>query len=87
MLGSPNGDTPLADGNLLVSEINGSWIDEYTTGGRLVWTAHLPIGYPSDPQQIGPDRYLVADYEHPGAIVIFNRSGRGPVVVATDVRA
>ncbi len=76
MLGSPNGDTPLGDGNLLVSEINGSWIDEYTTGGHLVWTAHLPIGYPSDPQQIGPDRYLVADYEHPGAIVIFNRTGK-----------
>src|SRR5215469_17413299 len=24
-VGSPNGDTPLADGNVLVSEINGSW--------------------------------------------------------------
>ena len=53
-VGSPNGDTPLSDGNLLVSEINGSWIDEYTTSGRLVWTVQLPIGYPSDPQQIGP---------------------------------
>ena len=31
-VGSPNGDTPLSDGNLLVSEINGSWVDEYTTG-------------------------------------------------------
>jgi len=29
-MGSPNGDTPLADGNLLVSEINGSWVSEYT---------------------------------------------------------
>ena len=35
-----------------------------------------PIGYPSDPQQIGPDRYLVADYEHPGGIVEFDRRGR-----------
>ena len=75
-LGSPNGDTPLADGNLLVSEINGSWIDEYTPSGRLVWTAHLPIGYPSDPQQIGPNRYLVADYENPGTLLEFNRAGR-----------
>ncbi|MCU1495680.1 MAG: Kelch repeat-containing protein [Acidimicrobiaceae bacterium] len=74
-LGSPNGDTPLADGNLLVSEINGSWIDEYTTTGHLVWSVHLPIGYPSDPQQVGPDRYLVADYENPGAIIEFNRAG------------
>jgi outer membrane protein assembly factor BamB len=75
-LGSPNGDTPLADGNLLVSEINGSWIDELTPSGRKVWAVHLAIGYPSDPQQLGPDRYLVADYEHPGGIVEFDRRGR-----------
>jgi len=75
-LGSPNGDTPLANGNLLVSEINGSWIDELTPSGRKVWAAHLAIGYPSDPQQLGPDRYLVADYEHPGGIVEFDRRGR-----------
>jgi hypothetical protein len=75
-LGSPNGDTPLANGNLLVSEINGSWIDELTPSGRKVWAVHLAIGYPSDPQQLGPDRYLVADYEHPGGIVEFNRRGR-----------
>jgi hypothetical protein len=74
-VGSPNGDTPLADGNLLVSEINGSWIDEYTQTGRLVWTTHLGIGYPSDPQQIGPDRYLVADYESPGGFVEFDHTG------------
>ncbi len=75
-LGSPNGDTPLADGDLLISEINGSWVDEYTTTGHLVWDAQLPIGYPSDPQQIGPGTYLVADYEDPGAIIEFNRQGR-----------
>jgi outer membrane protein assembly factor BamB len=75
-LGSPNGDTPLLDGNLLVSEITGSWVDEYTQAGRLVWAVQLPIGYPSDPQQLGPDRYLIADYELPGAIVEFNRAGQ-----------
>ncbi len=75
-LGSPNGDTPLADGDILVSEINGSWIDELTPSGRRVWAVHLGIGYPSDPQQLGPDLYLVADYEHPGGIIEFNRQGR-----------
>jgi N-acetylneuraminic acid mutarotase len=76
-LGSPNGDTPLADGNLLVSEINGSWIDEYTTSGHLVWDVQLPsVAYPSDPQPLGPDLYLVADYTHPGAFVEFNRAGK-----------
>ena len=72
---SPNGDTPLADGNLLISEITGSWVDEYTPTGQLVWSTHVAVGYPSDPQQLGPDLYLMADYENPGAIVEFNRSG------------
>jgi outer membrane protein assembly factor BamB len=76
-MGSPNGDTPLADGNLLVSEINGSWVSEYTPAGRLVWTVQLPVvNYPSDPQQLGQDRYLVADYSTPGQIVEFDRQGK-----------
>jgi PQQ-like domain len=75
-IGSPNGDTPLADGNLLVSEINGSWVSEYTTSGSLVWTVHLPISYPSDPQQIGSDLYLIADYSSPGEVLEFNREGQ-----------
>ena len=75
-LGYPNGDTPLANGNFLVSEINGSWISEYTRTGTLVWTVHLPITYPSDPQQLGPDLYLVADYTRPGGILEFNREGK-----------
>ena len=75
-MGSPNGDTPLADGNLLISEINGSWVSEYTVKGKLVWTTQLPISYPSDPQQLGPDRYLIADYASPGQIVEFNRKGQ-----------
>jgi len=74
-LGSPNGDTPLTDGNLLISEVNGSWVDEYTPTGRLVWETKLAIGHPSDPQQLGPDRYLIADYETPGGIIEFNRTG------------
>jgi PQQ-like domain len=74
-MGTPNGDTPLADGNLLVSEINGSWVSEYTPAGKLAWTTQLPISYPSDPQQLGPDRYLIADYASPGQILEFNRAG------------
>jgi hypothetical protein len=81
-MGSPNGDTPLWDGNLLVSEINGSWVSEYTPSGQLIWTVHLPISYPSDPQQLGAsptvnsDRYLIADYASPGQILQFNREGQ-----------
>lgn len=75
-LGSPNGDTPLGNGNLLVSEINGSWIDEYTREGRLVWATHLPISYPSDPQPYGRGRFLVANYAKPGAFIVFTSAGR-----------
>jgi len=75
-VGYPNGDTPLANGNFLVSEINGSWVSEYTGAGQLVWTVHLPIAYPSDPQQLGPDLYLLADYTRPGGILEFNREGQ-----------
>ncbi len=76
-MGSPNGDTPLTDGNLLISEINGSWVSEYTLAGKLVWTVQLPVvGYPSDPQQIGPDRYLLADFSSPGQVVEFDRHGK-----------
>ncbi len=35
-IGSPNGDTPLADGNLLVSEITGTRVSEYTPSGHLL---------------------------------------------------
>jgi len=75
-LGYPNGDTPLPDGNFLISEIHGSWISEYTPAGGLVWTVQLPIAYPSDPQQLGPDLYIVADYSRPGGIYEFNREGQ-----------
>jgi Kelch motif/PQQ-like domain len=72
----PNGDTPLANGDVLVSEINGSYVDEFTPQGHLVWSTKLPIAYPSDPQQLGPNRYLVADYARPGGICEFDRQGR-----------
>ena len=75
-LGSPNGDTPLENGDILISEVNGSYIDEITRGGKLVWSLQLPISYPSDPQQLGPDKYLVVDYADPGGIYEFTRSGK-----------
>ena len=72
----PNGDTPLQNGNFLVSEINGSYIDEVTMSGQVVWSVKLPLAYVSDPQQLGPDLYLVADYTRPGGIYEFTREGQ-----------
>jgi len=81
----PNGDTPLADGDVLVSEVNGSWIDEYTPSGRLVWSAHFPtVDYPSDPQQLGPDLYLMTDYNPPGEGRVLEFTRRGTIVWRYD---
>jgi outer membrane protein assembly factor BamB len=46
-----------------------------TPTGTVVWTLKLPMNYPSDPQQIGPDKYLIADYSRPGGIYEFDREG------------
>ena len=72
-LAAPNGDTPLANGHVLVSEINGSWVDELTLGGRLVRAIHAPVGYPSDPQVTRRGNILLADYSSPGGVVILDR--------------
>lgn len=75
-LGPVNGDTPLPDGGVLVSEINGSWIDRFSRTGRLVGSFQAPVSYPSDPQPLSGGRILLADYSYPGAVVILDRHGR-----------
>ena len=75
-LGSVNGATPLSNGDTLVSEINGSWIDDIARAGKLRWAVQAPVSYPSDPQLIAPNRILLADYSHPGAAIIMTRTGK-----------
>jgi hypothetical protein len=76
-LGAVNGDTPLPDGHILVSEIAGSYIDEFTKSGRLVRAYRAPVAYPSDPQLTRDGNILLADYASPGGVVIlFRRTGR-----------
>ena len=75
-LGAVNGATPMADGGMLVSEIQGSWIDRFSRTGRLLWSVQAPVSYPSDPQWLGGDRILLADYAKPGHALIMTRHGR-----------
>jgi hypothetical protein len=75
-LGAINGATPLADGGTLVSEINGSWIDNFGPDGRLRWSVAAPVSYPSDPELLAPDRILLADYARPGHAIVMTRAGR-----------
>ena len=75
-LGAVNGDTPLPDGGVLVSEINGSWIDDISASGKLRWAVQAPVSYPSDPQPLPGGRILLADYSRPGAALIIDRHGK-----------
>jgi hypothetical protein len=75
-LGAVNGATPLPGGGVLVSEIDGSWIDAFSSAGRLMWDFRAPVSYPSDPQWLGVGRILLADYTRPGSALIVDRHGR-----------
>ena len=75
-IGSVNGDTPMPDGGVLVSEINGSWIDDFSADGALRFSVQAPVGYPSDPQPLPGGRILLADYSNPGHIIVMDRAGK-----------
>ena len=75
--GSPNGAFPMVNSHVLITEINGDWVDEMGLNGHVYWSAQPSgVAYPSDANEIRPGRYLVTDYSSPGQILIFDRSGR-----------
>jgi hypothetical protein len=74
-LSDPNGDTPLQDGGVLVTEIGG-WVDRFDRNGRLLWSTTTPTNYPSDAQLLPDGNVLVAAYDSPGRIDIIDRHGR-----------
>jgi hypothetical protein len=75
-LGAVNGATPLRNGDVLISEINGAWIDDVTRSGRLRLSFQAPVSYPSDPQPMPEGRVLLADYTRPGHALIVDHHGR-----------
>lgn len=72
----PNGDTPLPDGGLLVTEITGSRIVRLSATGKVLFDVHAPVSYPSDAQLASDGSIVVADYASPGAVVRLSPSGR-----------
>lgn len=75
--GSPNGAFPMADGNTVVTEINGDWADVVDAHGRVHASLHPPgFSYPSDTNELRPGVLLSADYTDPGAIETFDTHGR-----------
>ena len=73
--GDPNGDTPLSDGGLLITEIDGSRVVRLDRAGHVLFDIHVPVAYPSDAQLDATGHVLVVDYSNPGAVLMVNRRG------------
>lgn len=75
--GSPNGAFPMSNGDTVVTEITGDWIDVLTPAGKLAHATHPPgFTYPSDTNEVRPGVFLSVDYTNPGAIETFDSHGR-----------
>jgi sugar lactone lactonase YvrE len=76
-LNLPNGSTPLDNGDVLVTEIPGSWLTRITRDGKVVWSVQAPhVQYPSDAYPTRDGQIIVADYSKPGRVVIFDPATR-----------
>lgn len=73
---SPNGDTPLPDGGMLITEIHGARVVRLDAQGRVVFDVHVPAAYPSDAQLLPDGNILVVDYSDPGSILEVTPRGR-----------
>lgn len=74
---SPNGDTPLPDGGMLITEINGSYANRLDKNGKLLYTVHFSdIAYPSDTQLLKNGNLLTVDYNTPGKIEEVTSKGK-----------
>ncbi len=75
-LASPNGDTPLPDGGMLITEIAGARVIRLDAAGRVVFNIHVPARYPSDAQIDAQGNVVVADYSSPGAVLCVTPAGK-----------
>ncbi|HVM66475.1 MAG TPA: PQQ-binding-like beta-propeller repeat protein [Acidimicrobiales bacterium] len=74
--GDPNGDTPLPDGGLLITEIRGSRVVRLSPSGKVLFDIHIPVAYPSDAQLDRRGNVVVVDYSSPGSVVVVTPGGR-----------
>ena len=75
LLASPNGDTPLPDGHMLISTIRDHSMTELDASWKPILKIDLPIRYPSDPQMTQAGNFLIASYTHPGRIIEISSAG------------
>jgi hypothetical protein len=78
LLGYPNGATPLANGDILVTEIVDAWISRISRKGEVAWSVKAPnVRYPSDAFPTWDQKHvIVADFWKPGRVVIFDPATR-----------
>ncbi len=74
--GEPNGDTPLPDGGLLITEIRGPRVVRLDAAGHVVFSIRVPVAYPSDAQLDAQGNVVVSDYSNPGAVVAVTPAGK-----------
>lgn len=74
-LASPNGAYPTADGDIVVTEITGSWISRLAPDGTVRWSVRSALAYPSDAMAEPDGSVLVADYVSPGQVVRIRSDG------------
>jgi outer membrane protein assembly factor BamB len=74
--GDPNGDTPLPDGGMLITEIHGSRVVRLSATGKVLYDIHVPAIYPSDAQLDAHGNIVLADYANPGAVMAVSPKGK-----------
>jgi len=75
-LGKPNGMFPMSNGNYLVTEAQGNWVDEMDLSGHVAWSAQLPnVSYIYESNEVSPNRYVTIDHASPGQVLTFDRAG------------
>jgi outer membrane protein assembly factor BamB len=72
----PNGDTPLPDGGLLVTEILGSRVVRLAADGSVIFDIKVPVAYPSDAQLDENGDVVVADFSTKGQVVAVDPTGK-----------
>jgi outer membrane protein assembly factor BamB len=76
-LGLPNGVVELEGGDILLTEITGSWISRLTRQGQVVWSMKaFGLRYPSDAMPTRDGQVIVADYSKPGRVIVFDPKSR-----------
>lgn len=75
LYGYPNGDTPLPNGDILMSFISGDRIALLSPAGHVLWNVESPDlhgGYVSDAQPLPNGDVLVCGYGKPGSVIEFD---------------